>query len=58
VIQQALAAGLLDELRLHLVPTLLGDGVRLFENVAPRDLVQTSLADSPTGVTHLGFRVR
>jgi dihydrofolate reductase len=29
--QQFLGAGLLDELRLHLVPVLLGDGARLFE---------------------------
>src|SRR5437764_7897272 len=30
--QQYLAAGLLDELQIHLVPVLLGDGVRLFDN--------------------------
>jgi dihydrofolate reductase len=57
VIQQCLEAGLLDELQIHLVPLLLGDGVRLFENVTPCDLERTSLADSPTGVTHLRFRV-
>src|SRR5687767_5625647 len=32
VAQQYLAAGLLDELQIHLVPVLLGDGVRLFES--------------------------
>jgi dihydrofolate reductase len=58
VIQQALAAGVLDELSLHLVPVLLGDGVRLFEQAPPSDLERTSLVDSPTGVAHLRFRVR
>jgi dihydrofolate reductase len=52
------SAGLLDELRLHLVPLLLGDGVRLFENVSPQDLERTSAIASPTGVTHLALRVR
>ena len=35
IAQQYLAAGLLDELELHVVPVLLGDGARLFDN--PRD---------------------
>jgi dihydrofolate reductase len=58
VIQQALELGLLDELRIHLVPLLLGGGVRLFENVSPLDLERTGLADSPTGVIHVRFRRR
>ena len=33
VVQQYLAAGLLDELELHIVPVLLGDGARLFDNL-------------------------
>src|SRR5918996_1259252 len=33
VVQQYLAAGLLDELEIHVVPVLLGDGARLFENL-------------------------
>src|SRR6202035_5158033 len=33
VAQQYLAAGLLDELELHVVPVLLGDGARLFDNL-------------------------
>jgi dihydrofolate reductase len=57
-IQQALNARLVDELLIHLAPTLLGGGTRLFENVAPRDLERTQLLESPTGVTHLRFRVR
>jgi dihydrofolate reductase len=58
VIQQYLAAGLLDELQVHVVPVLLGEGVRLFENL-PADrleLENTSVAQSPA-VTHIKYRV-
>lgn len=61
VAQQYLNAGLLDELQLHVVPVMLGDGVRLFENHlanAPGDLERTRVIESPTGVTHLKYRVR
>jgi dihydrofolate reductase len=57
VIQQLMDAGLLDEIQIHLVPVLLGGGVRLFENVGVADLERTEFASSPTGVTHLRFRV-
>ena len=32
IVQQCLQAGLLDEIHLHLVPVLLGNGIRLFEH--------------------------
>jgi len=54
--QQFLNAGLIDEIQLHLVPVLLGDGLRLFDHVAPMALEQTRVLESP-GVTHLQFRV-
>ena len=60
VVQQYLKAGLLDELHIHQVPVLLGDGARLFEDHvadAPRELEATREAESPTGVTHLSYRV-
>lgn len=58
VIQQCIEAGLLDEIQIHLVPILLGDGgVPLFENVRARELERVDEASSPTGVTHLRFRV-
>ncbi len=56
VAQQYLAAGLLDEVQLNVVPLLLGDGRRLFENVAGVDLEQAEAIEAP-GVTHLKYRV-
>ena len=60
VAQQYLKAGLFDELQIHVVPLLLGDGVRLFENHlanTPGELECTRLIESPTGVAHLRYRV-
>jgi dihydrofolate reductase len=55
--QQVLGAGLLDELRLHVVPVFLGGGTRLFENVpAGIELERARVLDSPA-VTHLAYRV-
>jgi dihydrofolate reductase len=58
LVQQALAAGLLDEVHVDLVPVLLGGGVRLFDRLgpAPIELERTRVIDAP-GVTHLTFRV-
>jgi dihydrofolate reductase len=58
VAQQYLAAGLLDELQIHVVPLFLGDGVRLFDHIDPAvDLELTRVIESPT-VTHLRYRVK
>ena len=56
---QCLQAGLLDELRLHLVPVLLGNGIRLFDHLgnASIELEAPEVISSPF-VTHLRFRVR
>jgi dihydrofolate reductase len=57
VAQQYLRAGLLDEVELHIVPLLLGGGVRLFENV-PADAARLEIdrvVASPT-VTHARYR--
>jgi dihydrofolate reductase len=56
VINQFLAAGVVDELALHVVPLLLGGGARLFEGVGPLELEQTRAVGAP-GVTHLTYRV-
>jgi dihydrofolate reductase len=56
-INQYLAAGLVDELELNVVPLLLGDGARLFEGVGTTvQLEQVRAVDAP-GVTHLKYRV-
>ena len=55
VAQQYLAAGLLDELQIHLTPVLLREGVRLFDGV-DADLEQVRVLHSPS-VTHLKYRV-
>jgi dihydrofolate reductase len=56
--QQCLRAGLLDEIQIHLVPVLLGSGVRLFDHLGTEhiELQTIRVVDSP-GVTHLRFRV-
>jgi dihydrofolate reductase len=56
--QQYLAAGLLDELQLNVVPVLLGDGTRLFDGLAGADveLEPIRVIDAP-GVVHLRYRV-
>lgn len=55
-IQQYLAAGLLDELQLHIVPVLLGGGERLLENVGDPKLEPVEVIASPA-VTHVKYRV-
>src|ERR671930_512772 len=57
VIQQYLAAGLLDELELHIIPVLLRDGARLFDNLggAEIELQQVRVVEGP-GVTHLKYK--
>jgi dihydrofolate reductase len=56
--RQYLAAGLLDELELHVTPLLLGDGARLLENLGDTGvrLEQVRAVEAP-GVTHLKYRV-
>jgi dihydrofolate reductase len=58
VAQQYLKAGLLDEIAIHLVPILLGGGIRLFDHLgdAQIELERTRVIESPA-VTHLRFRV-
>jgi dihydrofolate reductase len=57
--QEALQQGVLDEVHLHVVPVLLGQGRRLFDDMPP-DHIELELlgaAEAP-GVLHLRYRVR
>jgi dihydrofolate reductase len=58
IAQQALAAGLVDEMQLSVVPVLLGRGERLFDNLGDAGLKLDVLqaVDAP-GVTHVTYRV-
>jgi dihydrofolate reductase len=58
VAQQFLAAGLIDEIQINHVPILLGDGVRLFEQLGARNsrLEKDRVLDSPHA-THIRYRV-
>jgi dihydrofolate reductase len=56
--QLALAAGVLDELELHVVPVLLGPGRRLFDLGAQHvELERTRVLEGEGGVNHLRYRV-
>jgi dihydrofolate reductase len=57
--QSLLREGLLDELEIHLVPVLLGQGRRLFDHLSADhiELELTRVVDAP-GITHLLYRVR
>jgi dihydrofolate reductase len=57
VINQYLAAGLVDELEVNIVPLVLGGGARLFEGVGPDLKLEQIRAVEAPGVTHLKYRV-
>ena len=58
VMRQYLKARLLDEMQIHLVPILIGDGTRLFEDLDPEgiEVRRTSTIETP-GATHFRFEV-
>ena len=57
IVQQCIRAGLLDEIHIDLVHVLLGDGVRLFDNLGGQvELERTEIIEAPD-VTHMTFRV-
>jgi dihydrofolate reductase len=60
IAQRALAAGVLDELELHVVPVLFGAGRRLFEGLAAEqiELERTRILEGEGGVTHMHYRVK
>jgi dihydrofolate reductase len=56
----ALTAGVLDELELHVVPVLFGQGRRLFDGLAAEqiELAPTRVLEGEAGVVHMRYRVR
>jgi dihydrofolate reductase len=56
VLRQSLAAGLVDEFELHVVPVILGAGERPLDDVADLRLQQVRVLEAP-GVAHLKYRV-
>lgn len=56
--QQALATGLIDTFELHVIPVLLGDGVRLFDQIGPEriELERTRVIATPAAA-HLSYRI-
>jgi dihydrofolate reductase len=60
VAQLALEAGVLDEMELHVVPVLFGQGRRLFEGLPAEhiELERTRVLQGEGGITHLRYRVR
>jgi dihydrofolate reductase len=60
VTQLALAAGVLDELELHVIPVLFGQGRLLFEGMAAEqiELERTRILEGEGGVTHMHYRVQ
>lgn len=58
IAQQYLKAGLLDEIQIHLVHILLGEGIRLFDPVGVKQIgLEKIKVINSVGVTHLRFRV-
>jgi len=60
VTQLALTAGVLDEMELHVIPMLFGQGRRLFDGVAAKqiELERTRILEGENGVTHMHYRVK
>lgn len=56
-INEFLAAGLVDELELHVAPIILGGGARLFADVGPGMKLEPIRTVEAPGVTHLKYRV-
>ena len=57
IINQYLAAGLVDELEVHVAPLILGGGERLFDGVGPDLKLEQLRAVEGPGVAHLKYRV-
>ena len=57
IVQQALRAGLIDQIDIDLAPVLLGAGIRLFDNLPEPIELEIQRVVEGTGVTHISYRV-
>jgi dihydrofolate reductase len=55
--QQCIAAGLLDEINIHLAPVVLGSGTRPFEHLGGQHQLERIRVVETPNATHLRFRV-
>jgi dihydrofolate reductase len=60
ITQLALSARALDEIELHVIPVLFGQGRRLFDRLAGKqiELERTRILEGENGVTHMHYRVQ
>jgi dihydrofolate reductase len=60
ITQLALTARALDEIELHVIPVLFGQGRRLFDGLAAKqiELERTRILEGENGVTHMHYRVQ
>jgi dihydrofolate reductase len=60
VTRLALGAGVLDEIELHVVPVLFGQGRRLFDGLPAEQIAleRTRVLEGENGVTHMHYRVQ
>ncbi|HEX6258569.1 MAG TPA: dihydrofolate reductase family protein [Candidatus Saccharimonadales bacterium] len=59
IFQQFLNAGLIDEIHIGIVATILGKGIRLFDNLADKRvrLERTKVVEYPKGLTGINYRI-
>lgn len=56
--QQFLRVGLIDEIQLHLIPVLFGNGMRLFEHLGSEHIqLESTEVIGTAAATHLRYRI-